>query len=135
MRYIPDTNIWIYLLRKQENIRQALERALREDDTQIVVPPVVYFELLRGLEKRKDSESITFFKKMLDQKQCRYMECTRAIWDLAIQLWVKACTENKARQDADILIAAFAKDLNALLVTENTKDFSHLGIELTSWAS
>lgn len=133
MRYVVDTNIWIRLLRKENSAGAAMHRALN-DGHQIIVPSMVYFELLRGLEKRGDSKSMAFFRGMLDSEGCVYAECSRPIWDLAIDFWVSACRQRKPREDADILIAAFARHHGATVVTENTGHFSHLGVRIENWS-
>lgn len=132
MKYVMDTNIWIRLLRKENNVRSAVTAALSRGD-QILLTSIVYFELLRGLQKRNDTQSIDIIKKMLNAQGCAYQECSRPIWDAAINLWVEACQQNKAREDADIVIAAFAKHMGATVVTDNTKHFSHLGVHVETW--
>ena len=53
-----------------------------------------------------------------------WYECTKHIWDEAIRLWIMAIRQNHKREDADILIAAFAIQLSATVVSENVKPFS-----------
>jgi predicted nucleic acid-binding protein len=57
MRYVVDTNIWVFYLKKNQQVRQHLRQALTNQD-EICIIPIVYFELLRGLQKRNDLESI-----------------------------------------------------------------------------
>ncbi len=131
MRYIIDTNIWVKLLRKQKTVKSCLEKVLREGD-EIIVTPVEYFELLRGLEKRRDRESIEFIKRFWARLQ--YIEVSREIWDEAIRLWVSAVNKNEKREDADTLLAAFASKLRAILVTENVKHFLIFNLKTENWA-
>ncbi len=60
-------------------------------------------------------------------------ECSRALWDAAIEIWVQACTRNKRQEDADTIIAAFAQNLNTTVVTDNLKHFSSLEVPTESW--
>src|SRR5436309_721932 len=53
MRYLIDTNIWVAVLRKNQKVRMRL-RETQAQGHEICVIPVVYYELLRGLEKRRD---------------------------------------------------------------------------------
>ena len=133
MRYVVDTNIWIRLLRKENTVGTAMRRALA-DGHQIIVPSVVYFELLRGLQKRGDSANMDFFRNMLTAEGCVYEECSRPIWELAINYWVAAKTQNKSCKDADILIAAFARHHDATVITEDLGHFSHLGVPIENWS-
>ena len=64
MRYVVDTNIWIEFLRKNPKVRTRLREKLaqRNPINEICIIPVVYYELLRGLEKRRDQGNINFIK-------------------------------------------------------------------------
>src|SRR5437870_1097744 len=104
MRYLVDTNIWIAFLRKNPKVRIRLRETLAQRN-EICVIPVVYYELLRGLEKRRDIESINIIKKLW--ATLSYYECTKQIWDEAIRLWVMTIRQNKMPGDKDLLIAAF----------------------------
>ncbi len=130
MRYVLDTNIWIHFLRKRQHVRQRLQQALRNRD-EICVIPIVYYELLRGLEKRHDTESLAFIKRFW--RTLSYYEATRQIWDEAIRLWVTTVRQNQKREDADILIAAFASHLQATVVTTNVKHFSVFDLRVENW--
>jgi predicted nucleic acid-binding protein len=59
MRYIVDTNIWIEFLRKNPKVSTRLREKLaqRNPINEICIIPVVYYELLRGLEKRRDMDT------------------------------------------------------------------------------
>jgi predicted nucleic acid-binding protein len=130
MRYVVDTNIWIEVMRKHKQACRRLEDSIRNGDD-VVVIPVVYFELLRGLEKRGDTESIGFIRSLWGTLP--YAECTRPVWDEAIRLWVVGVKANQKREDADVLIAAFASCLGATIVTDNLGHFTSLGLPLENW--
>ena len=132
MRYVIDTNIWIRVLRKENKVRGPLQAALARSD-EIFIASIVYFELLRGLQARGDTESIRFIEGFLASQSRIYQECSKPVWDTAIGLWTRALKNNKARSDADILIAAFATQLKATVVTDNEKHFSHLGVAIENW--
>ena len=53
MRYLVDTNIWIAFLKRHAKVRAWLRETLAQGH-EIYVVPIVYFELLCGLEKRQD---------------------------------------------------------------------------------
>ncbi|HEY3243992.1 MAG TPA: PIN domain-containing protein [Phycisphaerae bacterium] len=132
MRYVIDSTIWIKLLRKERAVCERFERAAFEDD-ELVVTPVAYLEVLRGLYKRDDHESIAFIHELWNE--LRYEEADRRIWDEAVRLWVIAVRRNELREDADTIIAAFASVLNARLVTANESHFSIFGIPTENWAA
>jgi predicted nucleic acid-binding protein len=130
MRYVVDTNIWIALLRKNRKVRTRLRETLAQRH-EICVIPVVYYELLRGHEKRRDQESINFIKKLW--ATLSYYEATKHIWDEAIRLWVMTIRQNTMPGDRDILIAAFATQLSATVVTRNVRHFSVFQFSIENW--
>jgi len=130
MRYVVDTNIWIAFLRKNPKVRTHLRETLAQGH-EICVIPIVYFELLRGLERRRDRENINFIKRYW--ATLSWYECTKHIWDEAIRLWVMAIRQNNKREDADILIAAFAIQLSATVVSQNVKHFSVFSLSIENW--
>ena len=98
---------------------------------EICVIPVVYYELLRGLEKRRDIESMNIIKKLW--ATLSYYECTKQIWDEAIRLWVTTIRQNKMPGDKDLLIAAFAIQLSATVVSRNVRHFSVFQFSIENW--
>jgi predicted nucleic acid-binding protein len=130
MRYVVDTNIWVFYLKKNQRVRQHLRQALTNQD-EICIIPIVYFELLRGLQKRNDLESIEQIRKLW--RTLSYYEATPPVWDTAINLYVMTIRQNQKREDADILIAAFADILNAVVVTDNVRHFEAFGLPIVNW--
>ncbi len=133
MRYVVDTNIWIEFLRKNAKVRTRLREKLaqRNPINEICIIPVVYYELLRGLEKRRDHGSIHFIKTYW--ATLSYYEATKLIWDEAIRLWVMTIRQNTMPGDRDLLIAAFAIQLNATVVSRNVRHFSVFGLAIENW--
>ena len=130
MRYILDTNIWIAILRRQTVPVRRLRQTLVDED-EIVMTPIEYFEVMRGLELRGQRGPIEYLTALW--LTLPYRDIDRETWEIAIRLWVKAVKENRKREDADILLAALATRHQACLVTNNTGDFQYLGIELEDW--
>jgi predicted nucleic acid-binding protein len=133
MRYVVDTNIWIEFLRKNPKVRTRLREKLaqRTPINEICIIPVVYYELLRGLEKRRDQGSINFIKTYWTTLS--YYEATKQIWDEAIRLWVMTIRQNTMPGDRDLLIAAFAIQLSATVVSRNVRHFSVFGLSIENW--
>jgi predicted nucleic acid-binding protein len=133
MRYVVDTNIWIEFLRKNPKVRTRLREKLAQRDpiNEICIIPVVYYELLRGLEKRRDQGNINFIKTYWTTLS--YYEATKQIWDEAIRLWVMTIRQNAMPGDRDLLIAAFAIQLSATVVSRNVRHFSVFGLSIENW--
>src|SRR5262245_55918950 len=121
MLYLVDTNIWIAVLRKNSKAKTRLLETIAQGH-EICIIPVVYYELLRGLEKRRDTDSIAFITTLWSTLS--YYEITKHIWNEAIRLWVLSTRQNNNPGDKDILIAAFAIQLSATVVTRNVRHFS-----------
>jgi predicted nucleic acid-binding protein len=130
MRYLVDTNIWIEFLRKNPKVRTRLRETLAQRN-EIWVIPVVYYELLRGLEKRDDKRSLAFIKQFW--ATLSYYEATKYIWDEAIRLWVMSTRQNTNPGDKDIFIAAFAIQLSATVVTRNVRHFTIFQLPTDNW--
>jgi predicted nucleic acid-binding protein len=57
----------------------------------------------------------------------------RADWALAARLWAQRRQEGRPASDADLLIAAHATRLAAVVVTGNVRHFEGLGVPLQDW--
>lgn len=130
MKYVVDTCIWVRLLRKENQIKERLAQTLK-DEHEVIVSPVVYYELIRGLEKRGDTQSVAFMLQLWSKMT--YVEMSKEIWDVAIRLWVDAVRRNRKQEDADTLIAAAAFHLGAAVVTDNIKNFQSFSIPVEDW--
>ena len=108
-------------------------RALDDERNELIVTPIAYYEVLRGLMKRDDTESIDFIRRFWDK--LRYEEATRAVWDEAVRLWVLAVRRNQKQEDADTLTAAFASVLGCTIVTVNEAHFTAFGLPTENWAA
>ncbi len=121
MRYIIDTNVWIYLFEGRQELL-----ALKNDITnQIIIPvltPVVFAEVL-GWEQ---------ISKEIEQDIRRYFASLEMLpinnhhWEQLIT-WRKQGVKKKM---SDLLIAANAKIADYPILTCNTNDFSPLAIGL-----
>ena len=130
MRYVVDTNIWIEFLRKHPKVRARLRERVAQRH-EICIIPIVYFELLRGLEKRRDLTALAYIERYWSTLP--YYECTKIIWNEAVRQWVIAIRQNNKREDADFIIAAFAIQLNATIVTRNVRHFSIFQLPVENW--
>jgi tRNA(fMet)-specific endonuclease VapC len=93
--------------------------------------PVVFYELWRGLRYRgadRQLEELSGFARTL-----QWVDYDRAMWLEAAELWADQRRRGRPHDDADLLIAAFTRRLRATLVTNNTADFTNLGLPLVDW--
>jgi predicted nucleic acid-binding protein len=52
-----------------------------------------------------------------------------------VRLWVSSVRQNNKREDADLLIVAFAVQLNATVVTTNEKHFQIFSFPVENWVN
>lgn len=127
--YMLDTNICSYVLKNHPSYL----RNKFKTTSDLVISSVVYAELCYGIE---NSDS--------PKKQQRFEQLEQFIQGLQIIAWDKVAAQHYGIIRAelkrsgtpignnDLLIAAHARSLNAILVTNNEREFnrvSHLAVE------
>jgi tRNA(fMet)-specific endonuclease VapC len=100
----------------------------------MILSPVVEFEVRRGLSHLK----LTNTEKQFDVAMTRfkYSPFVRDTWLRAAELWAHTRRSGRVVSDADILIAAQAIELEAVLVTDNEKHFEvfkPFGLIVENW--
>jgi tRNA(fMet)-specific endonuclease VapC len=131
MRYLLDTNICIYLIKRRPS--EVLERFRQHSPQDVAICTITLFELQYGVEKsqyRKRSEdALTKFLLPLDLIN---LDRSVAIEAAAI----RAQLERKGMPIGpyDLLIAGLARSRDMTLVTNNTKEFERIvGLHLENW--
>jgi predicted nucleic acid-binding protein len=131
MIYALDSNIVSYILRDDASVMTHYTQALK-DDCKIVVPPIVYYEIQRGLLAKKRIKLLAafgaFYQKVLQ------VDFEMSVWQKAAQLCASQYQQGKPIDDADIFIAAYCIVNNYTLVTNNTRHFEHIdGLKFVNW--
>ncbi len=131
MRYLLDTNICIYLIKKRPS--EVLERFRQHSPQDVAISTITLFELQYGVEKsqyrQRSEDALSKFFMTLN-----LIDLDR---DSAIEAAViRGQLEKKGLSIApyDLLIAGLAKSRDMVLVTNNTKEFERVvGLELENW--
>lgn len=129
-RYVLDTNLWTALLKKEVAATGRVREALSAD-AQLVVCPVAFYEIYRGLEYRDARRQMEDFLAYV--AAFTWDDFTRADWETAGRLWATARHLGHTVADADLLIAAYAQRRDAVVVTDNLDHFSPLGVPVENW--
>ena len=132
MTYALDTNIISYMLRQDKRI---CERYLAESRKghECVIPPVVYYEIKRGLLATNAAAKARDFDVLCNEFEVG--EMTTEVWDEAARLYAVNRQIGQSIDDADLLIAAFCAINDYTLVTNNTKHFERIdGLRFVNWA-
>ena len=131
MKYLLDTNICIYLIKKKP--RQVLERFNVESPGEIGISSITVAELHYGVEKSQNPSQnrralMGFLLPLViaafdDQAAAAYGKIRTALEMMG-----------KPIGSLDTLIAAHAVSLNATLVTNNTREFLRVpGLAIANW--
>ena len=133
MRYLLDTNICIYIIKKRPP--EVLERLVSLDPEEVGVSSITVAELEYGVAKssrpRQNREALLNFLAPLQ---------ILAFDDQAAQHYgkIRAYLERKGQTIGamDLLIAAHARSLSLTLVTNNEKEFSRVpGLTVENWVN
>lgn len=130
-RYVPDTNILSYVLQRRQVTIDRFAAAAKTD-AEIFLCPVVYYEIRRGLLDKGVARQITDFDRLT--ADLIWVEVERPMWEDAANSWATDKRKGRPHQDADLLIAAFARVLQATVVT-NDSDFRGLNVPVENWAA
>jgi len=132
MRYLFDTNICIYLIKKRPNT--VLERFRQESPQDVAISSITLFELRYGIEKSKyKKRSENALEKFLLPLNLIDLDRSAAT-EAAI---IRAQLEKKGMPIGpyDLLIAGIARSRSMTLVTSNTKEFKRVtGLHVENWA-
>jgi tRNA(fMet)-specific endonuclease VapC len=130
LRYVLDANILSAYLKRETLVGQRMVTA-RQQDALLLLCPVVYYEVYRGLLQRDAQKQLAFFLRLVDT--FTWDEFNRQDWGQAAQLWADLQRQGQPLPDADLLIGAYALRRDAIIVTDNTRHFARLGASLENW--
>ena len=133
MKYMLDTNICIYLIKKKP--QAVIERLEQTDISQVCISSITLSELEYGVSKSKRPEQnkIALFEFLTPVEVAHYD-------DVAAQKYgaLRALLEKRGAPigSLDTLIAAHALSLESILVTNNEKEFGRVPeLKTENWAN
>lgn len=131
MRYLLDTNICIYLIKKRPT--DVLSRFRQHSPHDVVTSIITIFELEYGVQKsryqQRSQGALIKFLKSLNIINLDYSS-------VAESAAIRAQLENKGTPigSYDLLIAGIARSRGMILVTSNLKEFNRVeGLLLENW--
>lgn len=129
MRYLLDTNICIYLMKNQpESVRECFARCYTGD---IVISAITLAELEYGVAVSRDktANAKALAELLEDLLVAPFDQIAAKTYG-----FVRAAARKGQRDALDKLIAAHAKALDVILVTNNEKDFhGYAGLKIENW--
>ena len=128
-RYMLDTNMCIYLMKNQpEEVAQRFAQCYVGD---VVMSSITYAELAYGVavSANPKREKINLASLIEDIQVIPFDSAAGEAYAP-----IRLATREKKKDALDKLIAAHAVSLNAIVVTNNTKDFAkHPGLVVENW--
>ncbi|MCL2773021.1 MAG: PIN domain-containing protein [Oscillospiraceae bacterium] len=123
MKYALDTNIVSYILKGDSDI---IKKYHEENDkgAEFSIPPLVYYEINRGLFALNAAAKLKEFDKLC--QQFGIGEMNHAIWDESVKIYAKLKNQGNIIEDADIFIAAYCIVNNYILITNNVNHFERI---------
>lgn len=128
--YILDTNVISDYIKQFEPTITRIKQAIRDGHILYLCKPVEY-EVLRGLIKVNADRQQQIFE-MGFAPQLTLLPLLDVDWRQAGQFWAQARNTGKQLSDVDLLLAALAFRLNAVIVT-NDDDFDALPVQRENW--
>lgn len=129
--YSLDTNIISFILKGNTALINKITLEL-ENGNDVVINPVSYYEIVRGL--------INISKKKLEKFQGIYEDLTKvnldkAVFDKSAEIYSELKLNGNIIEDADIFIGAICIVNDFILVTNNTKHLSRInGLKIEDWS-
>ena len=131
MIYALDSNIVSYML-KEDAYVIARYRQTFDEGGNFVIPPVVFYEIQRGLLAKNLRKRLDKFEALC--RKTGQIEFNSLVWQKAALIYASLHWQGRTIDDADILIAAFCLENGYTLVTNNTKDFENIdGLQIEDW--
>ncbi|GHV79579.1 ribonuclease VapC [Spirochaetia bacterium] len=126
-----DTNIVSYLLKNDKKVTNKQKTELKAGNT-VVIPPIVYYEIRRGLISSSATTKSASFSKLF--KTCGIKKIDLDTLETAANLYAKLKAIGLLIEDSDLLIAAHCIRHGFTLVTNNTDHFKNIdNLNLADW--
>ena len=131
MIYLFDTNAVADLMNANPVMVEHV-RAHQKDHVLALCQPIDY-EVWRGLRWRTSKTRVQLYLNEIKQ-QFEWVPLTDQDWLQAAQFWADARSAGKQLSDVDLLIAALAARLDAVIISSD-EDFDALPVKRESWRS
>ena len=126
-----DTNIVSYVLQGRDDASSRLEAETKRGN-QVVIPPIVYYEIRRGLLASGATRKARLFDELLSDIKVDNIDT--ATLDIAASEYARLKKTGQPISDADLLIGAYCVEKGYILVTNNEKHFSLIsGLTIVNW--
>ena len=126
-----DTNIVAYLLKGLYDVEKKIKAEI-SNGNKLVINPITYYEVCRGLIAINSSAKLHTFKEICEL--FGVVELTKASLERSAVIYADLKNKGLLIEDADIFIGAICLENNYTLVTNNEKHFSRIdGLKYINW--
>ena len=133
MKYMMDTNICIYLIKRRP--AEVVRRFLAQDPAELCISAVSYAELMHGVEKSQAPQKNRLALSLLLSPLAILPFDGRAAEEYGR---IRAALERRGAPigPMDLLIAAHARAAGLTIATNNTREFDRVdGLTVENWAA
>ena len=123
LRYALDSDIVTYFLKGSKTIINKISNE-ESDGNQIIIPPIVFYEIKRWLLSINSTKKLALFETMCSKAGIGKID--RKILETASVIFMNLQKKGITVGDNDILIAAYCIHNDLTLVTNNEQHFKNI---------
>ena len=123
MIYAIDSDILSYMLKENRNVQTNFFKLVDDDD--YCIPPIVYYEVKRGLTYINAQVKLNALAELYDGSVQNDV-MTAEMWRKAIDIYVMLKAKGRMIGDGDIFIASFCIVNDYTLITNNTQHYDNI---------
>lgn len=124
MIYALDSDTISYMLKENKDVQEQFDNMLSDENNLYSIPPLVYYEVKRGLRVKKANVKLNKLKELYENGIAG--EMNTQIWEKAVDIYTQLTAKGKLIGDGDIFIAAFCIINDYILVTNNTEHYGRI---------
>ena len=129
-KYALDTNIISYYLKGNIKLIDRINNEVK--DGNIIIPPVVYFEIKKWLLKNNAKSKLAAFETLLAKYGVDTI--SKETLDASLSVYIDLKSKNITVDDADIFLAGYCIQKDYVLITNNTKHFIYItNLKIDNW--
>ena len=133
MLYMLDTNICSFIIREKPSYIKDKLKQVEEQGNRIVLSSIVVSELLYGAKKKGSEKLIKVVNAFINSFFIYDFDNSAAKEYASIRTTLES--QGNIIGSNDLFIASHAKSLDAILVTNNTREFKRVdGIDIEDWS-
>jgi predicted nucleic acid-binding protein len=129
-KYALDTNIISYYLKGSVKLIDRINNEVKNGN--IIIPPIVYFEIKKWLLKNQSKTKLAAFEILLAKYGIDTI--SKETLDISLSIYLNLQSKKLTVDDADIFIAGYCIQNGYILITNNTRHFENIDdLKIENW--